>query len=781
MNPEDIRKEVPARLPAQPFNIDLKRVLFRSIRYWHVFLIALSVALAVAYFNTRYAVRIYPITASILIKEKEETSEGRLLYSNSLVNGFRNYLNELYLIKSYPIIQRTVEDLNFGIAFYNEGNVLTTEIYHPQIRTTIIKNGGDHRFYLKLIDSVKYQLLEEFEGAKPKVFSLGDTVTFNRLTFVFTHDQNAEGFIPINQQVIFTYSDPSYLTGSYVAGLQVSWAEEGAGVMNLSINGSNPAKELDFLNGLIRQYQQYDLEKKNLVATRTIEFINEQLTNISDSLQQAERQLERFKNENLLTDASSEAKRLYEKIGVIETQRAELSVKESYYTYLKKYLTNEEKLDKVILPSSVGISDPILFSLVSKMVDLQLSIKTYSGLDNPLINENKRRISELRTDILESVRNQQSADKLKDDFITGQLLVFEKQLNRLPLAERKLISIQRNYALLENVYIFLLQKRTEAGISRASTTTDISIVNPPMLAGGPISPKPMINYLAAIALGLGLPTLLFVLLELFNSKVQSKEDVEKVTTIPFTGGVGHKSGENNLEVLTSPKTSIAESFRALRSNLNYFLGQRDQAVIMITSSISGEGKTFTTLNLASVISLSGKKVLIVGADMRKPKLFSDFRLVNDVGLSTYLAGITDFETIVQKTSYLGIDLVSGGSVPPNPAELLLTEKMSDFLKEAKKRYDFIIIDTPPLAIVSDAFSLAEFADHTLFVIRQNYTPISLLRTLEDSYRLGKLKNVSIVLNDIHVSGPGYGYGYGYGFGYGYVKSNKRYGQGYYSE
>lgn len=778
MSSDDIVFESVKREPAKPLNVDMKRVLFRALRYWYVFLLSIFLSLTYFVLKTRYAARIYPVTASILIKQKEETSEGKLLYNNPLVSGFRNYQNELYLLRSYPLIQRTLEELNFGVAFYNEGNVLTTEIYDPQIKVAVLKNAGDHRFYVKLLNDRYFQLAENKESFSGNKFAFGDSIQYAGLSFVFFFNPNSTARIEVNQTIVFSYTDPNNLAGGYVGNLQAAWAEEGAGVINLSINGPNPSKDIDFLNGLVREYQRYDLDKKNQVASRTIDFINGQLAVITDSLHVAERRLERFKDQNLVTDISKEAERLYEKMGAVEEQRTELIIRKSYYRYLLEYLKNDSGLDKIILPTSVGINDPVLASLISKLIDLQLNLKWQNAAENPIVVDHRKKIVELKKDILESVKNQQNTDKIKDDYIVSQIKLVEKQLNTLPSAERKLVSIQRNYSLLENLYIFLLQKRAEAGISRASTTTDISVVNPPMQSGGAISPKPFQNYMLGAIIGLGLPALLFILLELFNSKVQSKEDVEKVSSIPFIGGVGHKSGDNNLEVLVNPKNSISESFRALRSDLNYFLGKREKAIIVITSSISGEGKTFTSINLASVISLSGKKTLIVGADMRKPKLFADFKLMNDVGLSSYLSGIMDFENIVQKTAFSNLDLVSGGPVPPNPSELLLTDRMSEFLKEAKEAYDYIIIDTPPLAIVSDAFAFSEFADHSLFVIRQNYTPISMLRSLEDAFRSGKLKNISILLNDIHISGPGYGYGYGYGYWYGY--SDKKYGDGYYS-
>lgn len=763
--------------------IDYKRVFARALRHWYVVVLCVLVSLVAAYLVNRYSTRIYPVTGSLIVKEADDISGAELLYNNPLINFKRNYLNEIYILKSYPLVQRVVEDLNFDVAFYREGNILTTEAYdYLPVEVIPLRDSIEYpvTFDFQALDANTFQLRNAIgdDVGEWKRFNFEDTIRFGDFRGRFVVSSKQELYSIFGLTLIFTYTPAVNVAGQYIASLNAEWAEEGAGVINLSINESNPKKAKDFMTGLIAQYQTNDLEIKNEAATRTVEFISEQLEGISDSLRQVERQLEKFKDQNVVTDLKGEALRLYENVEEFETQKAQLNISRNYYDYLIDYIQRNEDLHQIILPSSVGITDPILSNLVSQMNALQLDIKMLGKTENPLVSESVRRINEMKKDIIESVKNQISTDKIKVQFLNKQIAQIEKQLGHLPLAERTLVSIQRNYALQENLYIFLLQKRSEAAISKASNASDIILVNPPM-AGHAISPRTTRNYLVAGLLGLILPVLVFGLLEYFNNRVQSREDIEKITSVPFIGGVGHKKTQNNLAVFHQPKSIIAESFRALRSNLNYFVRQQEKAVFLITSSISGEGKTFTSVNLASVLALSGKRTLIVGADMRRPRLSDDFKLDNEVGLSTYLAGLSSFDRVRRKTEFENLDLISGGPVPPNPSELLLTPKMATFIDEAKKQYDFVIIDTPPLAIVTDAFVLSQFADHTLFIVRQNYTPRPLLKTVDDFYVTGKLKNVSLVLNDIYRSGPGYGYGYGYTYGYGYGYSHKN--NGYYSE
>lgn len=764
-------------------SLDLKRVVHRAFRYWYFVLLSVAVAGVIAFLHNRYAKRIYPITASVIVKEAGNVSGAELLYNNSLINFKRNYLNELYILKSYPLMTRVIEEMNFDVSFLREGNILTTEIY-GDIPVSAIAIREYSRVPCEFIFRVKNEKVFELQTSdgdtekEASQFAFGDTVLFDGYKGIFFFNAMIDPAPWKNQTLIFKYTPAGALADSYLKRFSASWAQEGAGVINLSITGSNPRKERDLLQGLINRYQESDLEIKNETATRTVEFISDQLEGISDSLRTVETQLERFKNKNIVTDLTGEALRLYEKLEGLEMQRAQLNINRNYYRYLKEYIEGGEEYSQIILPSSIGISDEVLTELISRMNELQLSISTMGKTSNPLVEESKKTVNRMKKDVVEAVRNQESTDDIRLRFIEKQIREIESQLSNLPIAERTLISIQRNYNLLENLYIFLLQKRSEAAISRASNTSDIVVVNPPKI-GAPISPRTGFNYLVALVAGLGLPGLVFFLIEIIDNRIQSREDIEKITAIPFIGGLGNKGRGDNLVVLNEPKSALAESFRALRSNLNYFIAQKDKGVFVISSSISGEGKTFTSINLAAVFSLSGKKTLIVGADMRKPKIFDDFGLSNTLGLSTYLAGMSQFSEVVQHTTFANLDLISGGPVPPNPSELLLSNRMQEFVSEAKQNYDFIIIDTPPLAVVTDAFVISPYADHILFLVRQNYTPRDLLKPIEDYYKSGRLRNVSVVLNDIYRSGGGYGYGYGYTYGYGYYLRSNRGHQGYY--
>lgn len=770
--------------------LDFKRVLSRAIRFWYIIVFFLVSSIVLAFYQNRYSERVYPITTSILVREVQEVGGAELLYNNDIINPYRNYLNEPYIIRSYPLIEKVVRDLNFHLAFYREGYVMTTESYQyipvkaEWCDPATIETGS---YSFTLVSDSSFSLKKSASSEEDTIFALGDTVNIDgrKICFSGIPGRNVNDYIGV--PFIFEIKNPLSVASSYISRLGVEWAEVGAGIINLSLTGTIPEKEIDFLNKLIEEYGNRDLQNKNETATRTVDFISQQLKSISDSLNRVELQLERFGNSGRMGDMSAEAQRLLAKLEAFEVQRAELIINENYYQYIDKYVKSNQGLDQIILPSSIGVTDPVLTSLISRMLDLQLELRGHTGSQkesNPIALAMYSQIAKLRADISEAVKTLRATDQIKDEFMGKQIKGIESQLSRLPVSERQLIAIQRNYSLLENLYVYLMQKLSEASISKASNTSDIIPVNPPM-KGGVISPKPTQNYIISIIIGLTIPALIFIIFEILNNKVQSKEDIEKMTAIPFIGGVGHNDARGNLTVSERPKSGIAESFRALRSNLNYFTGGEGKKIFMVNSSISGEGKTFTTINLATVFALSGKKILIVGADMRKPKIFKDFNRTNDVGLSTYLSRLCSFEEALQDTAIDNLFFISGGPVPPNPSELIMSARFEEFIKLAKEQFEYVIIDTPPLALVSDAFEISKYVDHTVFVFRQNFTPKQFIKSIDEYYKSGKLKGISILLNDIYKSGLGYGYGQGYayhyGYAYGYGYGSKKNGSGYYEE
>lgn len=769
----------------KPSVINIKRVLARVIRFWYVLVLSLLVALAVAYVVNRYSTRIYQVNASIIIKENEESAGAKFLYNNELVNPYRNFYNEIYIMKSYPLLQEVIEGLNFNASLHKEGDIKTTEYYDPQFPVTFKIEAGVGRPITFTITSettysVSYKgMKEDEEGKSYSNLPFDEPVKINGFTLNVLRKGDLKAYV--SKPFLVTFQDSYQLAKIYSAKLKVSWAEPGASVVSLQVSGSVPKKEMDFLNRFIERYQIYDVEKKNKVSKMAMKFLDNQLLIIGDSLKQYEDKVELFKKKNITTNLDQETSRLYQKLLGLEDQKFQYKLLDNYFSYISELLKTNQ-YDGIFTPASVGISDNIVSQLIGQLIEQQAQVNLYKSNsakgvekteDNPALQSKLQVISLIKKDILKTIDNSKLTQAINVRFINEQIKIVEEQLHKLPRTERELISIQRNYSLKESLYVFLLQKRTEAGLSEASTTSDIVVVNPPM-AGSPISPKIWLNYIVGAVIGLFLPLAFFVGAELLNTRIQSRDDIESYSSVPIIAGIGHNPQSNPLVIVEKPKSAMAESFRALRSNLSYFTDNKDKQTFMVTSSIPGEGKTFTTLNLASAFALAGKRTVIVGADLRKPKLYSELNLNNDRGLSQYLSSLTSLESIIQATSIDNLYFISGGAVPPNPSELLLKPAMTDLLTYLKPQFDFIILDTPPLGLVTDAFVLAPLVNHTLFVVRQDYTPRDVLQSLEEYYRSGKMNNISILFNDLRKSGLGYGYGnYGYNYGYGYSYSYGR--------
>jgi capsular exopolysaccharide synthesis family protein len=759
-------------------DINFKRVAANVLRFWYLILLCLALAFTIAYLVNRYSASIYPVTASILIKENEENIGAKFLYDNELLNPYRNFYNEIYIMKSYPLLQEVMENLGFDVSIFREGEIKTTEYYDPDFPVAFhILPGGKRpygkSFYFTVKDSnsfsLEYMVDQNQEGKQFSALHFNDSIAINGFKiFVATKGDPLE---IKDKTFIVQFNDPLSLAKSYSARLTAQWAQVGASVVNLEINGQVPQKEIDFLNKFIERYQFYDVEKKNKVATMAMKFLDEQLVTIGDSLNLHEDQVGGFKRKNIITNINEETNRLYQQMQEYESQKFQYRLVENYYGYIGKLLESED-YDGIFTPSSVGIADDVVATMINELIDTQIQINLYKGTGAERAEENPRlkgahiRLEQLKSDIIKTINNSRKTQKINVEFINDQIKIVQQQLSKLPHTERELITIQRNYSLKENLYVILLQKRTEAGLSKASTTSDIVVVNPPM-AKAAISPKIMQNFMVAGVGGFLLPIMVLIILEALNNRIQSKEDIDKSTQVPVIGGIGHNLESDPLVVYNKPRSAMAESFRALRSNLNYFTGNKEQQVFLVTSSIPGEGKSFTTLNLAAVFALAGKRTLIIGADLRKPKLFEELQVHNDKGLSQLLSGMLGVDEIIQNTAVPNLSLISGGPMPPNPSELLLKPILGDLLNDLKQRYDFIIIDTPPLGLVTDAFVLSRYADHMLFVVRQSYTPKAALYTLDEYYVSGKLNNLSILFNDLRKTGLGYGYGYKYGYGYGY--------------
>ncbi len=750
---------------------DIRKIILKIRKNWYVFLGLLVVALVAAYFTNLYSQPVYQVTSSVLVKSKGvKNSAAQFLYGSDLSGISESQGVEGIIFQSYPIINKTVKELEFAKQFHIQGSHLLEDAYgkEPVIMqidsVTMSKNYGN-QYIFKVTDKNHFTFQNKEDG-KVKKFNFDKLVDYEKLTFRAKKIEGVNYGKLVGTEYIFKLVHPSAVTGRFVNALIVNPANQQGSVLDLAIFNANAKRSIDFLNKLIEVYTVEEIKRKNQIAANTIQFIDEKLKQVNDSLYLIEQQAAVYKSTTKAAQISSSATTsMINSYSNFAAQGANFNIQLSTLNGIISAISSKN-YDR-LAGLGAAVNDATLSGYIGQLVTQYSSVKGQVGAGqqasaNPYVRKALDNIELLRTKIGQSARSLKTTISSQKAISYGQAGTLKQDITNVPLAQRQLVDIERTRAITEKMFLLYNDKKVEAQVAKASTTSDIQIVNPPMRKGGPISDNSR-NYLIAFFLGLTLPLAFIIIKDFLSNKIYSKDDIESNTTVPVLGQIWRYSkGDGGMLVVNdAPKSVVAESFRSVRSNLNFFTADVDRKVFVISSSISGEGKTFSSINISTVFALSSKKTILIGADLRKPKIFGDFGLKNEIGLSNYLAGSAFKTEVIQSTSIPNLDVIISGPVPPNPSELLMTQKMADLIEELKEDYEYIIIDTAPLGLVTDAFVLMKYANHSIFMVRQNYTPVEAVSHLQDLYSSGKLKNVSILFNDVKDQANNYGYGYGY--------------------
>ncbi|MBN1292427.1 MAG: polysaccharide biosynthesis tyrosine autokinase [Candidatus Latescibacteria bacterium] len=784
----------PYFIPGEEESFDFKRYISLFISNWYWFAITLFMSLSIAYGINRWSEKMYTVSSTLLIKDDRfaGTAAGlsNIFPGGEAYKNQQNLNNEIGILRSFSLNYRIMKEMpDFHVVYVKVGKrgIAETRMYNEN--PFIVRYGSlseqtmNYPVTIRILSEERYLLRMNSYYDFEKEMRFGEQ--FNEMGFNFSIEPRNNDYPLFNpdgsNRYYFYFVSPASMANRYRSSLSVNPIAEEASLVTLSTTGPVKEQEADYLNKLMEVYIQQGLELKNQTAERTIGFIDDQLGVISDSLALAEGDMESFRLGNRLIDISQEGSLIQSKLEQIENEKTRLMLQKRYYEYLQHYIESKNESGDIVAPSVMGVTDPLLMSLVSELSLLQKQkMKLGMNLDESL--EPVRFLDESVLSVKKAIGENIASGLENIDEITAdadrRLRQVETSLNRLPSIERKLINIQRKFDLNNTVYTFLLEKKAEAGIARAANVPDNRIID---YAGSystsMIKPKPRQNYLIALLLGLLIPVTGILVIDALNNKIIDKRDVEKRTAAPVIGYVSHNSLKTELPVVENPGSSLSESFRSVRTNLKYFLKDKTCPVISVSSTITAEGKTFVSVNLAAIIAMSGKKVLLVGLDLRKPRLHRIFSQENDDGLSSYLIGEQKFEGVIKKTDIDNLWYVNAGPVPPNPAELIESASMGEFMEKAKKKFDYIILDTPPVAIVTDTLLVSAITDFYLFIVRQRYTSKNTIELVDELYRNESIKSLGIVINDISISGYyGYGLRYGYSMGYGY-----NYGYNYYSQ
>ncbi|HEX2919642.1 MAG TPA: polysaccharide biosynthesis tyrosine autokinase [Bacteroidales bacterium] len=776
--------------PNKDDSVDLKRYFSLFISNWYWFVVSLFLAISVAYGINRWTEEVYTVSSTLLIKDDQNGALTEIFPGSEGFRSMQKVNNEIGILKSFNLNYRVILGLpEFHVVYTSVGRrgIAETRLYKtaPFIVKfdSLARQKLGEKINIKILSSEKFRLELNGDENYQKDLSFGER--FNEKGFDFTINLRRDIDFNYNQNAsnkyYFYFVDPASLANQYRNKLSINPIDKEASLVTLSTAGFVPQQEADYLNTLMKVYLEFGLEYKNQTAAQTIDFIENQLGTISDSLKIAENDLENFRLVNKLINISREGTIIQDKLEQIDSERSRLLIQKNYYQYLKEYVDSKNENADVVSPSVIGITDQILIKMVEELAELQKQKKQLSinlnATSEPLLILNAN-ISNARESIRENISNGLSNIEKAIDNSDKRLNNIDYEIKRLPSTERQMINIQRKFDINNTVYTFLLEKRAEAGIAKASNVPDNRIIDKAgFFSSYRIKPKRNQNLMTAIMIGLFLPLLAIVLIYSLNNKIIDKKDIEQATTIPIIGYINHNSQKTELPIVKNPGSTLSESFRSVRTNLKYFLREKECSVIAVSSTVTSEGKTFVSTNLATIFAMSGKKTLLIGLDLRKPRIHKIFGTTNDTGMSNLLTGREKFESILYKTEIDNLWYAPSGPVPPNPAELIESDYMKSLIDSARKEFDFIVIDTPPVAIVTDALLVSQYTDFYLFVVRQRYSSKNTLELVQELYNRGSIKNLGIVINDISLTGYyGYGLRYGYSSGYGYS-----YGFNYYNQ
>jgi len=784
-------------------NFDFKGFLLKILSYWKWFLASLIIAFTIAYQVNIRKEKIYAMQTMVSIKEERNpffTSNTSLVFNWGGVSDQVNGISTIIQSRSHN--ELVVDKLQFYIDYLTQGKYNLVDSYGAvPFYVNIDKSKGQ---LANTLISIKFLSANEYEIRIPFENSSVSLITYSNNTYSNTAVQPTE-FVKkykVGEQVSLPFlnwklqinDNPGMYTGneyfvkfndfdgtvSGYRGVNVGSDDKGGSILTLSMQGTNKARMVEYLNATVKMLIKLQLDGKNQFATNTIRFIDSTLVAMESQLKETGSELKTFRKDKNIYEIEGGGEKVSDKIMDFDVERDQVTRKIAYYNSLKSYLNNSVDYSRLPAPSVAGIEDPNVVVNVSKLIALstQRSEMAYAVKSDKIFKDFDNQMQAVKNVLLENIASAKESLMTDLAMVNAKIGQAESTVKRLPEQQQELLKIQRKYDLSDNIYNEFLKKRNEAEIVKASNLSDIHFIDPAKdIGGGLIGPKTSVNYILALFLGTLIPLLFIFGIFFINNSIQNTEDISKLTQIPLIGVIGVNKDSLNLAVFDKPKSALSEAFRTIRSSLQ-FLYKKQQVsgskTLMITSSISGEGKTFCSINIATVFALSEKKTVIIGLDLRKPRLADEFNLKNQIGVVNYLIKQNSLAEIINPTQIPNLDVILSGPIPPNPSELILSDAMRDLILELKQQYDYIILDTPPVGLVSDALELAQFADVTLYIVRQNYTKKDMITLLNTRVQRGELANASIILNGYENKAK-YGTAYGYGYGYG------AYSNGYHDE
>lgn len=789
-----------------PLFFDIERFLYRVFSNWILFLLAIIFAVFISiYINNWHLDRTYRAVTTFNISSKSTGNTSLGSNSINFIWGGNSGKSDILIeiLESRTHAYNVAKRIEAYVAYWEEGTLKKSNS-HRDLSPFLVKVDTLHNqiigveLEIRKMDDDSFQIIpltsqndnQLYNYSKDSVLGRNRKVDFPKTAKFGEWIEQDEYKFKILKTHRFFNSIDKYsfvLTDLDVAanrvrnGISVEPIKKGSSILSLSKVAYSQQEAIDVVNNSLDILSELELEEKNLASKRTLAYINEQIGIVKSKVDSSSLEYQKLQKDTRIYDFSGEKAEILASVTLLERQRVE---------YEEKIKLLNSVSNNVFQSGSQGMMDLQVFGMDEPNFSNELNILRGLELEREnlrlLYKSDSREIKEIDNKIAESKTSIQrlinsSRNRLNKELanINQELRKYDNKAYQLPEQEKEFLDVSRGYAVNDELYNQLLSQYSQAELQIASNLSDITVIDYAKFLGQPpISPDKRTNMVIAIGLALILPTLFLLLREILDTKIKGIKDIINVSNIPLIGIIGSNHDNDPVVVLDKPKSSISEAFRAIRSNLQFLYktgNKSDNKTILITSSIGGEGKTFVSMNIATALAISGKKTILIGVDMRKPKIFDEFELTNKIGLSNYLSGNAELQQTIQKTKVNTLDIITGGPIPPNPSELLLSDTLNEMFQKFKAEYDFIVLDTPPVGLVADAFDLMKYADASLYVTRFDYTYRGLLNGISEKYDEGEVKSIGIVLNDYQTKGSyGYGYGYGYSYGYGY-------GYGYFEE
>lgn len=768
----------------QQFNSDqdskVKNEIRKYLKNWYWFLICGMTGVAICFFIFKNSPVTYEVHSRILVQEENQEIKSILSFDDNSVTALSNNTNienKIGVLRSFAIFREALINLNWTSFWYQKELLYDRELYanvpFEVLSTQDTLNTPNVPLEIVALNENEYKIFYEgqiYHKGYPEVVHIEKVMkfgsTFQNKYFNFTL---FPGSGSIGESYYLVFNNLNTLTNDYLNKVYIGGASTGSNLITVAIRGTDVQKEADFINELTDVFIEFDIENKNISSVNSLNFIDSQLARIRTQLRSAEEKSTRYRTNKQVINLSQEAQMVAQRLDEIDNEKFMLQLQIDYYNELKKSLNDAEKISEIINLSVVEIDDPSLSNKLNNLVDLynrRESLAVSVTEKSPSFIMLQKKIQIARDGLEQTLENQLKSTQTVLSNTEKRYASVERRLSQLPEKEKQMVGIQREFDLNNELYTYLMQKRAEASISKASIAPDVQVIDPALAESSKILGPSLVRYVGTgLFAGVLLPFLVITFMSLFSSKIETREEIEKRTKLPVLEGVIKHRYKKNLPVVFHPRSGISESFRGLKSDINALIEKPGSKVISVNSLIPEEGKSFISSNLSATIARSNQKTLLIGADLHKPTLHNYLDIKGYDGLSDYFQNKKDLDEIILKTSIPNLHCIQAGPISKTPSDLFDAERFKHLIEMVRKNYAYIIVDNPPLMLIPDSVINSRFSDINLFVLRINHSHKEEIKQINKIVSFNKIESAAIVINETPNRGFGYGKKYwknGYG-------------------